>query len=366
MAKVLLENITKKFGDVVAVDNVSMEVKDGEFVVFLGPSGCGKTTTLRLIAGLETLTSGSIYIGDTLVNDLEPVSRDTAMVFQSYALYPHMTVFDNMAFPLKMKKMPKQEREKRVKEIADMLDIGELLKRKPKELSGGQKQRVAVGRAIVREPKVFLFDEPLSNLDAKLRVQTRVELRKLHEELGVTSIYVTHDQAEAMILGDRIAVMNDGRIRQLGPPQDIYHHPTDTFVAGFIGAPPMNLIDCSITEDKTKLFLEAEGFRTAVPDELKEIAKGYIGHEVVLGIRPEDIHDRHLVPDALPTSVIKATVYATEILGSDTYVHLLCGADRFQARFPGIIQARIGDEIEVVFDPLKIHLFDKKTEKAIV
>src|SRR6516164_9365391 len=289
MAKVLLEQVSKQFGNVLAVNNVTLDVPDRQFTVLVGPSGCGKTTCLRLIAGLEESTAGNIYIGERLVNDVAPKDRDIAMVFQNYALYPHMTVYDNMAFGLRLRKYPRPEIDRRVKEAAEMLGIQELLKRKPRQLSGGQRQRVALGRAIVRHPRVFLFDEPLSNLDAKLLVQMRVELKKLHDRLGTTAIYVTHDQVEAMTLGDRVVVMKDGLVQQVGEPLELYNNPANKFVAGFIGSPSMNFASVTVTEANGSLIVENAGLCIKLPVETAQRLRGHIGREITLGVRPEDL-----------------------------------------------------------------------------
>src|SRR6202167_3735183 len=290
MARVLIRNLNKKYDEVHAVKGVNLEIRDREFVVLVGPSGCGKTTTLRMVAGLESITSGDVLIGDTVVNDLPPMDRDIAMVFQNYALYPHMSVYDNMAFGLKMRKFARPEIDRRVREAADILGIEDYLKRKPRQLSGGQRQRVALGRAIVRHPQVFLFDEPLSNLDAKLRVQMRVELKKLHERLGTTAIYVTHDQVEAMTLGDRVVVMKDGLVQQVGDPMELYNQPANRFVAGFIGSPAMNFAPVRIAAENGSLCAEGEGLRIKVPAPMKERVGPYAGKESTLGVRPEDLH----------------------------------------------------------------------------
>src|SRR5213080_984405 len=289
MAQVVLKDLNKKYDEVHAVKDVNLTIRDKEFMVLVGPSGCGKTTTLRMVAGLEEITSGEIAIGDRIVNDLPPKDRDIAMVFQNYALYPHMSVYDNMAFGLKMRKFPKAEIQKRVQDAAEILGIQELLKRKPRQLSGGQRQRVAVGRAIVRHPQVFLFDEPLSNLDAKLRVQMRVELKRLHDRLETTAIYVTHDQAEAMTLGDRVVVMRDGMVHQEGAPLELYQHPANRFVAGFIGSPAMNFIPVTITESNGSLRAESSGLNIRLPDETAQRLRGHVNREVTLGVRPEDL-----------------------------------------------------------------------------
>src|SRR6186713_677782 len=290
MAQVVLKDINKFYDSVHAVKDFNLQIRDKEFVVFVGPSGCGKTTTLRMIAGLEAISSGQVLIDDTVVNNLAPMDRDIAMVFQNYALYPHMSVYDNMAFGLKMRKFDKAEIQKRVQEAAEILGIQDYLRRKPRQLSGGQRQRVALGRAIVRHPRVFLFDEPLSNLDAKLRVQMRVELKKLHQRLGTTAIYVTHDQVEAMTLGDRVVVMKDGRVQQVGEPLELYNTPANRFVAGFIGSPAMNFADVTLVENGGKPVAEAEGLRIVLPDALAARARAKVGRKATLGIRPEDIH----------------------------------------------------------------------------
>src|SRR5580658_3960244 len=290
MARVAMRGLNKKYDEVHAVIDVNLDIRDQEFVVLVGPSGCGKTTTLRMVAGLESITGGQITIDEKVVNELPPMDRDIAMVFQNYALYPHMSVYDNMAFGLKMRRFDKSEIAKRVQDAADILGIGQLLKRKPRQLSGGQRQRVALGRAIVRHPQVFLFDEPLSNLDAKLRVQMRVELKKLHERLGTTAIYVTHDQVEAMTLGDRVVVMRDGRVQQVGDPMELYNEPANRFVAGFIGSPAMNFVEVRITGESGAVWAEAEGMRLKVPAPLQASLAAYAGKPATLGIRPEDLH----------------------------------------------------------------------------
>lgn len=368
MAGVTLENVTKRFGNVVAVNNANLEIKDKEFVVLVGPSGCGKTTTLRMVAGLEEVTEGNIKIGDTIVNDIPPKDRDIAMVFQNYALYPHMDVYNNMAFGLKLRKFPKAEIDQRVKEAARMLGIENLLDRKPKALSGGQRQRVALGRAIVREPKVFLMDEPLSNLDAKLRVQMRAELSKLHNRLQTTVIYVTHDQTEAMTMGDRIVVMRDGIIQQVGGPVEIYNHPSNVFVAGFIGSPAMNFIDVVLRKEGDEFIVDGKQFQLPIPPErvayFKNIGK-YVNKEVILGIRPEDIEDAELMAEPDERSCVTAMVDVTEPMGAETYIYLSIGDHSFIARVDAATQARDGRQHKVFFDMKKIHLFDRDTEQAI-
>ena len=371
MGEVKLLGVWKKFEDVTAVKDITLEVKDGEFMILLGPSGCGKTTTLRMISGLEEPTKGQIYIGEKLVADPEkgifvpPKDRDIAMVFQSYALYPHMTVYDNIAFPLKLRKISKQEIDIRVKEVAEMLGLTELLKRKPRELSGGQRQRVALGRAIIRRPHVFLMDEPLSNLDAKLRVRMRAELKKLQRQLGVTTIYVTHDQVEAMTMGDKIAVMNAGVLQQVGTPEEIYNRPANMFVAGFIGSPPMNFLNGTLTEGG---FVDFGPFKLRLLKDqfalLQE--KGYVGKNLVLGIRPEDIYDGSLAQErASGNNMTRVTVEIVENLGGERIVYLSAEDISFTAKFPPESKVKEGQKIEIVFDMKKIHIFDKNTKKAI-
>lgn len=367
MAKVVLKNLTKTFKNVVAVNNVNLEIQDKEFLVLVGPSGCGKTTALRMIAGLEEVTEGEIYIGDRLVNDVSPKDRDIAMVFQNYALYPHMSVYDNMAFGLKLRKVPKDQIKQRVAEVAELLGLSDLLNRKPKQLSGGQRQRVALGRAIVREPKVFLMDEPLSNLDAKLRVQTRAELIKLHRRLGITTIYVTHDQVEAMTMGDRIAVMKDGVIQQVDTPLGLYNHPANMFVAGFIGTPSMNFLSAKIANGSEGYVIDGGCFRVKAPQEKAELLKDYVGKEVVFGIRPEDIFDKNLanIVPATPDNQAKAIVDVIEPMGPIVTMYLRCGEHSLVATIDAETKAKEGQEIELVFDMAKTHVFDKVTESAV-
>ena len=362
MARVAVKDLTKRFGKVTAVDHVTFEAKDGEFVVLLGPSGCGKTTTLRLIAGLEVPDEGEIWIGDRLVNDLPPKDRDVAMVFQSYALYPHMKVYDNIAFPLKIRKLPKAEIDKRVKEVAKLLRIEELLDRYPKQLSGGQQQRVALGRALVRQPRVFLMDEPLSNLDAKLRVYMRAELKRLQRELGITTIYVTHDQAEAMTMADKIVVMNEGKIQQIGTPGELYHKPANLFVAGFIGAPAMNFMDATIAEENGTVALDVGYFRVHLPRELGLRVKESGLTEVVLGIRPEHIK---LVSKDEPGAA-EVEVYVTEPLGGETIIDFRLGDRIHKIKYLGDIDLAPGDKIYIKLDVNHLHVFDKKTGRAVV
>ncbi|MEN6372477.1 MAG: sn-glycerol-3-phosphate ABC transporter ATP-binding protein UgpC [Armatimonadota bacterium] len=370
MANVLLKDLTKTFKNVVAVNEMNLEIKDKEFLVLVGPSGCGKTTALRMVAGLEESTSGEIYIGDRLVNDVSPKDRDIAMVFQNYALYPHMTVYDNMAFGLKLRKVPKPEIKRRVQEAADLLGLGELLDRKPKQLSGGQRQRVALGRAIVREPKVFLMDEPLSNLDAKLRVQTRAELIKLHRRLGITTIYVTHDQVEAMTMGDRIVVMKDGIVQQVDTPLNLYNKPVNVFVAGFIGSPAMNFIEATLEEDGSSYWVNAGSFKVKSPREKSDSLSSYLGKKVIFGVRPEDIFDKNLSPVVKPTSenTIAAVVDVVEPMGSTVTMYLTAGGHNLTATIDSeapIAASKPGDEVSVILEMNRTHLFSKETKKAL-
>jgi multiple sugar transport system ATP-binding protein len=369
MAKVRLKDVNKFFGEVVAVKDFSLDIEDGEFIILVGPSGCGKTTTLRSIAGLEDITSGEIYIGDRLVNPLEPKDRDIAMVFQNYALYPHMNVYKNMAFGLKIKKsVPKEEIEKTVKETADLLGIGELLSRKPKELSGGQRQRVALGRAIVQHPKVFLFDEPLSNLDAKLRISMRAELLDLQQRLKATTVYVTHDQLEAMTMGDRIVIMRDGFIQQVGPPEEVYDHPVNKYVAGFVGSPTMNFVDCFLAKKDGDIYATTEEMQLRIPQEKAERVQEYVDKEVVLGIRSENID---LVNSSDSTSfeagtTFKADVWVVEPLGSDKLVYMKSGENTLIGRLAPRVRLKSGDQAEFFADMNLAHIFDKETEKTIL
>jgi len=367
MAKVELENVTKIFDNkVVAVKDVTLTVEDKEFVVLLGPSGCGKTTTLRMIAGLEEVTKGTIKIDGKVVNDVEPKDRDIAMVFQNYALYPHMSVYENMAFGLKLRKFPKDEIDRRVKEAARILGIEELLDRKPRQLSGGQRQRVAVGRAIVRNPKVFLFDEPLSNLDAKLRVQMRSELKKLHHRLGATIIYVTHDQVEAMTMADKIVIMKDGTVQQIGTPYEVYNKAANMFVAGFIGSPAMNFLNAVVVTEKGGIWIKTSGFKVKVVKEHEPILEPWIDKEVVFGIRPENIFDKLFALAPQPENTITGLVDVVEPLGSETLLHVTCGEDSLVARVDPRTKAKEGEKIDLVFDMNTIHVFDKETQKAIL
>ena len=368
MADLQLKGIYKRYtGNVTAVSDFTLDIEDKEFIILVGPSGCGKSTTLRMIAGLEEISEGELYIGGQLVNDVAPKDRDIAMVFQNYALYPHMTVYDNMAFGLKLRKTPKAEIEKRVKEAAKVLDIEHLLDRKPKALSGGQRQRVALGRAIVRNPKVFLLDEPLSNLDAKLRVAMRTEINKLHKRLQTTFIYVTHDQTEAMTMGTRIVVMKDGVVQQVDSPANIYTKPCNMFVAGFIGSPQMNFINATLVKKDDGIYAEFEGESVRIPESkaAKEEVKAYIGKEVVLGIRPEDLHDDEAYVANYPQDTVKAKVDVTEMMGAETYLYLTIADKPFIARVNQRSTAKLGDTIDIVVDTNKIHLFDKDTELTI-
>ncbi len=367
MAEVRLENVWKIYDNgVEAVKNANFTVEDKEFVVLLGPSGCGKTTTLRMIAGLEEITKGKIYIDGKVVNDVEPKDRDIAMVFQNYALYPHMTVYENMAFGLKLRKFPKDEIDRRVKEAARILGIENLLDRKPKQLSGGQRQRVAVGRAIVRNPKVFLFDEPLSNLDAKLRVQMRAELKKLHHRLEATIVYVTHDQVEAMTMANKIIVMKDGVIQQIGDPYTIYNKPANIFVAGFIGSPPMNFVNAKIIRGEGGLWVQASGFKVKVPSQYEDALADYINKEVIFGIRPENIYDKMFAYAPKEENTITAMVDVVEPLGSETILHVKAGEDMLTAKVDPKTKAIEGQKIDLVFDMDAMHIFDKETEKAVI
>ena len=369
MSSLSLKHIYKKYpGGVTAVSDFCLEVKDKEFLILVGPSGCGKTTTLRMIAGLEEITEGELFIGDRLVNDIAPKDRDIAMVFQNYALYPHMSVFDNMAFGLKLRKTPKEEIKRRVEEAARILDITHLLDRKPKALSGGQKQRVALGRAIVREPKVFLLDEPLSNLDAKLRASMRTELTKIHQKVGTTFVYVTHDQVEAMTMATRIVVMKDGLIQQVDTPQNLYDNPVNIFVAGFIGTPQMIFINSTLVQEGEDVYLTFEGCRVKLPEEkAKDPAlKEYIGTEVIAGIRPECLFDDGEHVEKYPDCVVTMNVDVTELMGAEIYLYLSVGEQKMIARVSPRSTSRTGDTIKVALDATRIHIFDKDTEKCIV
>jgi multiple sugar transport system ATP-binding protein len=368
MASVKLQGIYKKYpGGVIAVSDFNLEIKDKEFIILVGPSGCGKTTTLRMIAGLEEITEGELFIGDKFVNDVAPKDRDIAMVFQNYALYPHMSVFENMAFGLRLRKTPKEEIKRRVEEAAKILDISHLLDRKPKALSGGQRQRVALGRAIVRNPKVFLLDEPLSNLDAKLRAQMRTELLKLHRSLQTTFVYVTHDQVEAMTMGTRIVVMKDGLIQQVAAPTVLYEFPVNLFVAQFIGSPQMNIFDATVLDEDGSTYLAFGNAKVKLPN-----AKGrnpevlaYAGKEVIVGIRPEALHDEESILAQFPDATVEADVDVIEQLGFITYLYLMVEGFNITASVNPRSVTKAGDKIKIAFDSGRIHLFDKDTEKVI-
>ncbi|MDR1766648.1 MAG: sn-glycerol-3-phosphate ABC transporter ATP-binding protein UgpC [Lachnospiraceae bacterium] len=369
MASLSLKDITKAYPNgFVAVKDFSLDIDDREFVIFVGPSGCGKSTTLRMIAGLEDITKGELYIDGKLMNDVEPKDRDIAMVFQNYALYPHMTVYDNMAFGLKLRKTPKAEIDRLVKEAAEILDLSKLLDRKPKALSGGQRQRVAMGRAFVRNPMVFLMDEPLSNLDAKLRGQMRIEISKLHQRLNATIIYVTHDQTEAMTLGTRIVVMKDGVIQQVDSPQNLYEKPGNKFVAGFIGAPQMNMIDAVVAKNGSAVTLTfGDNVITLPDDKAKKLEDGgYVGKTVTLGIRPEDLHDEEMFLSVSQGSIIDATIRVYELLGAEVYLYFDIENTNFTARVNPRTTARPGDTIKLALDTSKIHIFDNDTENVVL
>ena len=368
MASISLKNICKKYPNgFEAVKNFNMEIEDKEFIIFVGPSGCGKSTTLRMVAGLEDITSGELLIDGRLVNDVEPKDRDIAMVFQNYALYPHMTVYDNMAFALKLRKTPKDEIDRMVREAAKILDLEKLLDRKPKALSGGQRQRVAMGRAIVRNPKVFLMDEPLSNLDAKLRVQMRAEISKLHQRLGTTIIYVTHDQTEAMTLGTRIVVMKDGVVQQIDSPQNLYNAPANLFVAGFIGSPQMNFVDavCEVKGNQVNLKVGPYSIALSAEKSKALIDGGYAGKTVVMGIRPEDLYDSEEMLEKYSSSVIEAKINVYELLGAEVYLYFDLEGANMTARVSPTTTARTGDTVKFALDVEKIHVFDKETELTI-
>ena len=367
MADVRIKNVTKVFaGDVIAVNNVSLDIADKEFVVLVGPSGCGKSTTLRMVAGLETITRGQVFINGQMVNDVPAKSRDIAMVFKNYALYPHMSVYDNLAFGLRLRHFPDKEVERRVRETAEILGITDRLKRKPKELSGGERQRVAVGRAIVRKPKVFLFDEPLSNLDAKLRVQMRMEIQKLHNRLQSTMIYVTHDQVEALTLGDRIVVMKDGLIQQIADPISLYESPLNKFVAGFIGSPPSNFLKGKITPRNGELYFVDEGIRLKILKQYHDRLAAFVNENIIMGIRPEDVYDKLFAQDASEEFIITATVELVEPMGSEIYLYFSVGRNNFIARVSNQDTATANQDLQLVFDMSKAHFFDPRTEKAVL
>ena len=368
MASLSLRNVTKKYPNgFVAVKDFNLEIADKEFIIFVGPSGCGKSTTLRMVAGLEDISSGELYIDGKLMNDVEPKDRDIAMVFQNYALYPHMTVYENMAFGLKIRKVPKAEIDQKVHEAARILDLEHLLDRKPKALSGGQRQRVAMGRAIVRSPKVFLMDEPLSNLDAKLRGQMRIEISKLHQRLGTTMIYVTHDQTEAMTLGTRIVVMKDGVIQQVDTPQNLYDNPGNKFVAGFIGAPQMNMVDTNVVEKDGGVYMEFCGQSIRLSDKRAAILKekGYIGKKLTLGIRPEDLHDETDLDRADKNACIQATIRVYEMLGAESNLYFDMDNATWTARVNPSVKVKPGDVVKLYMDTTKLHAFDVDTELAV-
>ncbi len=365
MASVVFDKVYKHYGNVTAVKDLNIDIKDKEFVVFVGPSGCGKSTSLRMLAGLEEISEGEVRIDDRVVNNVAPKDRDIAMVFQSYALYPHMTVYDNMAFGLKLRKTPKQVIDQRVREAAESLGIAQLLDRRPRQLSGGQRQRVAVGRAIVREPKVFLMDEPLSNLDAKLRVEARSFISKLHQRLETTFIYVTHDQTEAMTMGTRICVLNAGELQQIDSPFNLYHNPRNVFVAGFIGSPSMNFFDATLKQEDSGLVVDLDIFQLHIPAERAEPYRSHIGQRVVLGIRPEDIHDFDYQPPNITPARIEANVDVIEQMGHEMILYLEEGNKNFIARVDPRTNARIGGRMGFVVNMDNMHLFDADTELSL-
>jgi multiple sugar transport system ATP-binding protein len=365
MASVTYDKVTKRFGEVVAVDNLDIKIEDKEFLVLVGPSGCGKSTALRCLAGLEDISDGQILIGDQVVNDVPPKDRDIAMVFQSYALYPHMTVYDNMAFGLKLRKTPKDEIKRRVGEAAEILGIETLLDRKPRQLSGGQRQRVALGRAIVREPKVFLLDEPLSNLDAKLRVETRANISKLHQQLATTFIYVTHDQIEAMTMASRIAVLESGLLQQIDTPSNLYDKPDNIFVAGFIGSPAMNFFPATIQQSNGKLVVDSDTIQLEIPDSRKDVFQSHAGSEIIFGIRPEDIFTPEYAPPGIIAQPVETTVDITELMCNEIMLFLKSGKHDFVARVDPRTKVGIGQEMQVVINMDNMHIFDRETEKAI-
>lgn len=364
LAEIRLMGVTKKFGENTAVDHIDLTARDKEFIVLVGPSGCGKTTTLRMIAGLEEVTEGEIYIGDRKVNHVPPKDRDIAMVFQNYALYPHMSVYKNLAFGLKQRKIPRSNIKGRVDAVAKMLGIEELLRRKPKELSGGQRQRVAMGRAVVRNPAVFLFDEPLSNLDAKLRVQMRGELARLHQQLETTIVYVTHDQIEAMTLADRIVIMNDGAIMQVGVPMEVYGSPANLFVAGFIGSPAMNFFKITLADRGDGLTIKSENFELKIPDHLKKRFSAARGRQLIFGIRPEHVYDQNFKGAFAGGEILKCTIEVVEPIGSEVILLVKCGSDPLTARVDPGTQLKPQTDVELILDLNHMHLFDAETKKA--
>jgi multiple sugar transport system ATP-binding protein len=366
MARIQFKEMTKQWGEVIGVDNLTLDVPDKEFLVLVGPSGCGKSTALRCLAGLEEISGGEIWIGDRMVNNTPPKDRDIAMVFQSYALYPHMTVYENMAFGLRLRKTPKNEIERRVQEAAKILQITQLLDRKPKAMSGGQRQRVAMGRAIVRDPAVFLFDEPLSNLDAKLRVETRAQISKLHQRLGTTFVYVTHDQVEALTMADRICVLKRGLLQQIDTPFSLYNQPSNLFVAGFIGSPAMNFFNGSITGDINEMYVDSGAIRLRLPKyQVEQLGQKSIGQRVVFGVRPEDIHHPQYKPAQFNEQLVEAMVDVTELMGNEIFVYLQAGNQSFTARVDPRSRVRPGDKVKMAFNRDKIHIFDQETETAI-
>jgi len=365
MARVFYDHVWKRFDEVEALKDFHLEIEDKEFLVLVGPSGCGKSTALRLLAGLDSITEGDIYIGDRRVNNVPAKDRDIAMVFQSYALYPHMTIYGNIAFGLKLRKVPKEEIDRRVKQAAEILGVEALLKRKPGQLSGGQRQRIALGRAIVREPQVFLLDEPLSNLDAKLRVNTRAEISKLHKRLGTTFVYVTHDQTEAMTMADRIAVMSAGVIQQVGTPQHLYDEPVNVFVAGFIGSPAMNFFSAKIKSSDGELELDGGTFVLKVPKERAPALQPLVGREMLFGIRPENIHDNEFVPTGIHAASIEVEIDVTELMGNEVFLHTMAGDQKLLARVDPRTRAKPGDKFEVVADLERMHVFDPETREAV-
>jgi multiple sugar transport system ATP-binding protein len=366
VAEVVFDHVSKRYGSVVVLRDLDLVVRDREFLVLVGPSGCGKSTAMRLVAGLEEITAGTLSIGGRVVNDLSPRDRDVAMVFQSYALYSHMSAFDNIAFPLRLRHASRQEVEERVQRAADMLDLASLLQRKPRELSGGQRQRVALARAIVRDPAVFLMDEPLSNLDVRLRIATRAELLRLHERLRATTIYVTHDQQEAMTLGDRIAVLSGGILQQVGAPEIVYNRPANLFVAGFIGNPSMNFFDADIVSEGEALFVEGIGFKLQLPPDRARFVERRVGEQVMIGIRPEHLFELGEASAVPPNSTFEATVDLVEPMGAETYAHFVIGRQNFAARLGPDCVLRRGQRTTLVADTRKLHLFDKRTQRSLV
>jgi multiple sugar transport system ATP-binding protein len=365
MASVVYDHVYKRFDEVVAVNDLNLEIEDKEFLVLVGPSGCGKSTALRLLAGLEDISEGTLKIGDRVVNDVAPKDRDIAMVFQSYALYPHMSVYDNMAFGLKLRDYPKDQIAERVNNAAEILGITTLLDRKPRQLSGGQRQRVALGRAIVRDPQVFLLDEPLSNLDAKLRVQTRAEITKLHKRLETTFIYVTHDQVEAMTMASRIAVMNHGVLMQVDSPQNLYDSPNNLFVAGFIGSPAMNFFNAELVQEGEEIAVKTKSFSVNVPKDRRAVLKDYVGKSVVFGLRPEDVHDPNFAPPRIIAQNVDAEVDLTELMGNEIFLFMKSGDDEYVARVDPRTSYKMGDKVTVSFNMDNMHIFDKETEQVV-